>query len=340
MATIRTAILGYGRNGSTMHAGGIEAMPEMEMIAACDIDPERRKQAEERFDCTTYEDYKQMLEKEQLDLVVIVTRSDQHCDMTCDCLEAGVNVLVTKPWAVNEAEAKRMVETAERTGNKLLPWLPSRWSIDLRELRDIVEAGTIGNVFWVRRLINCYATRSDWQTQRKHGGGYLLNWGPHIVDTAISLIDSPVASVYGRMKQIVNPNDGEDVFAAYMTLKNGTVVTAEHAIAATPLPNWYIQGDAGTIVVHGHDVAMHKGAPPRPDDPTAYGTMKGKEIEVEERKLEGALFGDTNEVYKEIVSELLGKAPYPVTTADAYRLTQVLDAIRASDAENRVVSLI
>ena len=92
--SIRTAILGYGRSGSTMHAGAVETSADFDMAAVCDIDSERRQQARSRFDCPVYEDCRAMLEKETLDLVVVVTRSDQHCDMTCECLRAGVNVLV------------------------------------------------------------------------------------------------------------------------------------------------------------------------------------------------------------------------------------------------------
>ena len=106
---IRTAILGYGRSGGSMHAGAIEANDAFAMTAVCDIDPARRDVAAERFGCAVYDGYGRMLKEEELDLVVIVTRSDQHCEMTCDCLAAGVNVLVTKPWAVDERQACRMI---------------------------------------------------------------------------------------------------------------------------------------------------------------------------------------------------------------------------------------
>ena len=82
--TIRTAILGYGRSGSSMHAGAIERNDPFEMVAVCDIDPKRQNEAAERFGCAVYHDYHEMLAKERLALVSIVTRSEQHCQMTCD----------------------------------------------------------------------------------------------------------------------------------------------------------------------------------------------------------------------------------------------------------------
>lgn len=337
--SIRTAILGYGRSGSTMHAGAIEKSDAFTMVAACDIDPARRKQAEERFGCKTYEDYHEMLRSEKLDLVCIVTRSDQHCEMTCDCLAAGVNVLVTKPWAVNAAEAERMIAAQEASGAKLLPWLPARWGAGLRRLRELVSEGVIGKVFMVRRVVSSFGTRSDWQTQRRYGGGYLLNWGPHIIDPPVLLVGSPVSSVYGLMKQTINPGDVEDVFMAILTLADGTIVQAEYTISAEEFASWVLQGDRGTIVVRGRDITVHRAALANAADPTQFASMQPQDDAVTCETIHGALYGDTDEIYAEIASAIRGERPYAVTPQDALELTRVLDAVRASNEHNQVVSL-
>jgi len=337
---IRTAILGYGRSGSTMHARAIEHHREsFEMAAACDIDPVRRKQVEERFGCTTYDDYEQMLRKERLDLVIIVTRSDQHAQMTCNCLTAGVNVLVTKPWAVNEGEARAMIAAARQSGKMLLPWLPSRWGRDLRRLKQLLAEQAIGNVFFIRRAVNSFGTRNDWQTERRYGGGYLLNWGPHIIDTPAVLAGSEVESVYGRLKQTINPGDVEDCFFAVMNLANGVIIQAEYSVSMESLPSWFIQGTRGTIVVQENRLKVYKSVPARPEDPTNTSTMAAQDETVIEEALEGELYGNEKEIYAEIAQVVRGEKPYPVTPDDALQLTCVLDAIRLSDAENRVVHL-
>ena len=336
---IRTAILGYGRSGSTMHAGAIEANDPFRMAAVCDVDPERQQQARERFGCPVYDDYHQMLETEPLDLVSIVTRSDQHCQMTCDCLAAGVNVLVTKPWAVNEAEARRMIASAEASGKLLLPWLPARWGCDLRRLQQLLAEEAIGKVFLVRRAVCSFGTRCDWQTERRYGGGYLLNWGPHIVDPPVVLIQSPVQSVYARMKQTINPGDAEDLFLALMTLADGTVVQAEYTVAVKDLPGWFIQGERGTIVVHGRDLEVYQNVPARPGDPTRYATMKSGQEQVIRETLEGSLYGDEVQIYALVAAAIQGKEAFPVSPTDALELSRTLDAIRTASAENRVVTL-
>lgn len=339
MKKIRTAILGYGRNGSTMHAGAIERNEPFEMAAVCDVDPERREQAHARFGCTVYDNYREMLAKEALDLVCVITRSDQHAAMTCDCLAAGVNVLVTKPWAVNETEARRMIAAADASGRLLMPWLPSRWGSELHRLREVITEGAIGKVFLIRRAVCSFATRNDWQTERRCGGGYLLNWGPHIVDPPVLLAGSPVASVYARMKQTINPGDVEDVFFALMNLEDGTLVQAEYTVAVEDLPSWYVQGDHGTLVVRGNAMTVYKKTPRRPDDPTDYASMKADDQEVITETIGGAVYGDETAIYAEIAQAVLGQRPYPVRPADALELTRVFDALRTSATENRVVNL-
>jgi predicted dehydrogenase len=337
---IRTAILGYGRSGSTMHAGAIAGNPDdFELAAVCDIDPARRAEAQQRFRCPVFADYQAMLQRVPLDLVSIVTRSDQHCRMACDCLAAGVDVLVTKPWAVDAVEAERMIRAAELSGRRLLPWLPVRWASDLRRLRELVAAGTIGNVFLIRRLVSCFSRRHDWQTERRFGGGYLLNWGPHIVDSAVLLKGIPVKSVYATMRQTINPGDTEDLFLAVLTLADGTLVTAEHTIAVDSLPNWFIQGDQGTLVARGQHITIHRQTPAIPRDPTLHAGMHTGISETWDETVGPDLYGDETVIYGEIAQAIRGRKPYPVTPVDARDLTRTLDAIRLSSETNHVVTM-
>ncbi len=322
-----------------MHAGAVEQNPDMQMAGVCDTDPERRQEAADRFGCPVYEDYKEMLRVEDLDLVCVITRSDQHCDMSCDCLEAGVPVLVTKPWAVSEAEARRLVQIQARTGVQLLPWLPARWGCDLRRIRDLVSAGEIGGVFMIRRAVSSFGTRNDWQMELEHGGGYLLNWGAHIIDPPVLVMEGTVQTAYGRMGKAINPGDGEDFFHAVLTLSDGTVVQVEYTVAVDCLPGWVVQGDRGTIVVRDGELEVHQVNPAQPDDPTKYSTMTESEGAQSTETLVGLPYGDEHEVYREIVQALRGEAPFAVTPAHAYELSCVFDAVRLSASENRVVGM-
>jgi scyllo-inositol 2-dehydrogenase (NADP+) len=342
---IKTAILGYGRSGSTLHADPLEGLSDQfEMTAICDIDPAAREKARERFGCSIYDDYREMLRSEELDLVVIVTRSDQHGEMACDCLRGGAGVLVTKPWARNEAEAERMIAAAAESGKLLLPWLPARWGCDLARLKELTASGAIGKIFMVRRREFSFGVRNDWQTEKRYGGGYLLNWGPHIVDQAVELTGERVLRASGHLRQVINPGDVEDVFHATLVTESGVILSCEYTIAIDKLPNWVIQGDRGTIFVKETSIEIHRAKFPDILDPAEY--RNEPEIEVTREELDDGhritmanRYGDPFVIYPCIARALRGEEAYPVSTQSALELTRVLDAIRKSDATGQTVAL-
>lgn len=334
---IRTAILGYGRNGSTMHANPLEKDESFEVVAVCDIEPEARKKAEERFRCPVYEDYHQMLKEEQLDLVVVVTRSYQHAQMAIDCLLAGCNVLVTKPWATNAFDAERMIAAQKVSGRKLLPWLPARFGADLRELKKIIDRGDIGRVFEIRRSTGTFGIRFDWQTEHKYGGGYLLNWGPHLIDQPLQLTDSPVQYVYGNLRQIINPGDGEDNLRVICHLENGVTIVSEYLVMTGNYPTWVIQGDKGTIYVYDHEIHVYQVKRPDQADKTAY--RSDVEISDYTVQVEGSIYGDEFEIYKHIARVIRDEEPYFVTLDSALRLSRILEAARQSSIQRQEVFL-
>lgn len=335
---IKTAILGYGRSGGTLHADPLEKLGDFDVTAVCDIDSSAREKALKRFGCGIYEDYNEMLENEELDLVVIVTRSHQHCKMTCDCLKAGKNVLVTKPWAVNVEEAKEMISVAKESGKMLLPWLPARWGSDLLRLKQLISSGVIGRVFQVRRSTFTFGIRHDWQTLKECGGGYLLNWGPHLVDQPVQLVGKKIKSVYAHLKQVINPGDVEDVFFAVMKTEDDVTIVTEFNIGTSYLPNWVVQGDRGTIFVKENTIEIHKTNFPDTFDSTSYRNPVGFEVIKDE--VNGAnLYGDSMVVYPHIARALTGKEPYAVSLDSALNLSIQFDAIRKSSMIDEVVHI-
>jgi predicted dehydrogenase len=248
-------------------------------------------------------------------------------------------VVVTKPWAVNVAEAETMITTAAASKRQLLPWLPARWGCDLLRLQQLVSAGTIGNVFAIRRTVSSFGTRCDWQTESRYGGGYILNWGPHIVDPPVILGNSPVKSVFGRTRQAINPGDVEDLFHAVITLENGTIIHAEYTISIDTFPTWVVQGDRGTITVRSRDFKIIRQTPVQPTDPTAFASMQAEPAEITEETVSGAVYGDEHIIYQEIADSLANVKPYPVTPADALGVSRILEAIKISSKEDRVVNL-
>lgn len=327
---IRAAIIGYGISGRLAHAqAGMLKNPEYQITAVCDLTGANRSQAASDLGCPVYADVGAMLAEESLDLVSIITRSDTHCDLAAQCLRAGVNTLVTKPWALNAAEAETLLEAWRSASDALLiPWLPIYWSPDFRKIKELVEAGAIGEVFLIRRHFSSFARRHDWQTESRFGGGYLLNWGAHIVEPVVALAGELPRSVYGVASQVINPGDTEDNFHVTMKFGSGITGIAEYTQAVDGLPWFMIQGTRGMIRSNHEEVVLIQADPDHPG-----------EKEITRYPIEGKMFGDEAEIYADLARSLLHGEPFPVTPDTACRGTRVLDAIRQSWESNAVIHL-
>ena len=120
--TLRIGIIGCGGIANGKHMPALKVQKNVEMVAFCDIIPERAEKAAKEFgtpDARTYTDYKELLKDETIDIVHICTPNREHSFMTVDALEAGKHVMCEKPMAKSAEDAKRMVEAAKATGKKL-----------------------------------------------------------------------------------------------------------------------------------------------------------------------------------------------------------------------------
>jgi predicted dehydrogenase len=322
---MRTAIIGYGISGRLSHAYGIKANDAFELTAVCDLSEENRRRAVEENNCRVYTTHKELLEAEDLDLACVITRSDTHAKIACDCLRAGVHVVVTKPWALNTAEALLMMEAAKQSGSTIFPWIPMYWAPEYTCIKDILSKGTIGDVFLIRRHYADFNRRNDWQTEKRFGGGYLLNWGMHIVQPVIGLANSPVKKVFGQLQQTINPGDADDNFLAVMEFNNGIRGIAEYTQSLVTLPSFLVQGTKGSIVAADNTVTVKTKNP--------GGT---EEAVCQTYQLEGKLFGDEADIYRDIALTLQEGAPFPSPSLEG---TRVLDAVRESSESGQSVEI-
>lgn len=336
---IRAAIIGYGRSGRLLHAAGLRCNAAFEVAAICSRSQSSLDQATADFGCPVFTDYRQMLRDVALDLVVIVTRNDQHREMACEALAAGTDILVTKPLATTAAEVGQIADAATASGRTVYPFLPCRWGSDAQRIREIVSAGTIGDVFQMRRSARGFATRDDWQTETRYGGGILLNWGPHLLDTPLYVAGQRATTVFGATSQVLNPGDAEDNFFAHLTLANQQRVLVEWTFIPTGLPDWIVQGTRGCIIVEGRQLKLITGEPAKPADPTNPTAMQGNATEYAEEELGEHVYGDSVEIYRDLARSIRGEAPFRASLYDALHLAEVIDAVKDSQRTQTIITL-
>lgn len=136
---LRTAVIGVGSLGQHHARNYAELAKEGigEFVGVCDVSEENARNVAQKNGCDYFTDWRELLDK--VDAISIVTPTETHCEIACAFLEKGVNVLVEKPIAMTLAEADKMIETAERSGAKLMVGHLERFNPAMVALRPHVN---------------------------------------------------------------------------------------------------------------------------------------------------------------------------------------------------------
>jgi len=212
MKRIRVGIIGLGRSGWDIHARSLRRWPgKFKIMAAVDLIEDRRAQAEAELGCTVYADYREMLERKDLDLVINATPSHFHVPVTTEIMDAGFNVLCEKPLARRASDVDRLIAKAKEKGILFAIFQQSRFAPYFLQVRKVIDSGVLGHIVIVKIAFNGFGRRWDWQTLQEFDGGNLLNTGPHPLDQALQLFGADaMPGVTCIMDRALTFGDAED----------------------------------------------------------------------------------------------------------------------------------
>ena len=200
---LRAAIVGCGGIARS-HANGYTVCPDTEIVALCDLLPEKaQKFAEEHCPGATpkiYTDYHEMFAKENLDAVSVTTWNSEHAPITIAALEAGINVLCEKPMAMNTADAEKMKAAAEKSGKLLQIGFVRRYENTTRHIQNLIRDGFMGDLYYAKaQYLRRNGCPGGWFADKSFsGGGPLIDLGVHVIDLVRYLAGGPKpVSVFG-----------------------------------------------------------------------------------------------------------------------------------------------
>ncbi len=204
---VRIGIVGIGNMGA-VHAEHAQDLPNTELVAICDRNPNKLDAVETSADVAQFSFYEDMLESAALDGVIIATPHIDHPDMSMAAFERGIHVLVEKPIAIQAREARRMID-AWRARKHRQPdlvfaamFMQRAWG-HWRKIKSMIESGELGRLqrcSWI--VTDWFRTQSyydsgEWRaTWSGEGGGVLMNQCPHNLDLYQWLLGMP-ARVHG-----------------------------------------------------------------------------------------------------------------------------------------------
>jgi predicted dehydrogenase len=232
---VQAALIGCGGMAQHHLRSILKQLDTTQVIALCDPSPKALKLSEQKFieaklqPPPTWTSVEALLADlgDELDAVFIITPHAYHHDQTVACLEAGVDVLLEKPMAMNAAEARNMIKTRDRTGRLLVVAFQGSLSPEIRAAVEMLRSGELGEILnihgvaWQGWKDN---TTGAWrQNPALSGGGFMFDTGAHLLNTVADLAGEPFVEVAAWMDQRGTP---VDILAAAMgRLSSGAMVT-------------------------------------------------------------------------------------------------------------------
>ena len=250
---IRIGLVGLGRAGRGMHLQELAGKQSLhQVVAVCDILEERRAEIAAQLGCESYASIEELLADPYVELVDIATRTRDHFAHAMLALAAGKDVFLEKPICLSYSEALQLKGAAAQSAGTLYIRHNRRFDPDFVHVREIIASGILGEVYEIRLARHGYSRRDDWQTIVEHGGGQLLNWGPHVVDHALRFLESPVESQYSDLKRIAAVGDAEDHVKIVLRGTNRRIVDLEiSGGVAIGAPTYLVFGSKGSLSLSG-----------------------------------------------------------------------------------------
>ena len=348
-APIRTGIIGFGLSGRVFHAPFLATNPAFSLDLIATGDAGRQADAHARHpDAAVVATPEDLLARaNELDLVVLASPAHVHLEQGVAALEAGLAVVIDKPFAASVADAQTLIDTAELVGLPLIVFQNRRWDSDFLTLKTLRASGRLGRVHRFESTFERFspALRDRWQdtTTIAQGAGITFDLGSHLIDQALQLF-GPAVLVHAET-DVIRPGGVSDD-EAFVSLRHESGVRSHlnlSRVAAQSGPRFRMLGSDAAFVVHGLDRQepdLKAGTLPTDEgygveDPSAWGTIgvDGSDIPLEPVPSER---GDYPAFYAGVVACVRDGAPAPVDPRDSLEVVRLIAEVHERSARGRV----
>jgi predicted dehydrogenase len=345
---IDVGLIGFGLAGRAFHAPVIRAVPGLRLAAI--LQRSGTQAAEQYTDARIVRSVEELLSIENIRLVVIATPNDTHYPLARQCLAAGRDVVVDKPFTNTLAEAAALVKFAKQRGRLITVYQNRRYDGDFQAIRQIVAGGALGRV--VRFETNYDRFRPQvrpgaWREKSGPGTGILFDLGPHLIDHALVLFGLPEAITADVRMERDNAvtDDAFDILLHYP--HSMRAVLRSTMLAASPRPRFVLHGTRGGFFKQSFDPQennLRRGEIPKdapwgaePEEDWGVLTLYDGENPAQRRIPSGT--GDYRDYYANVRDAMLGKAKLAVTPEWALDVMRLLELARESSEKRCTIPL-
>lgn len=277
MEQIKVGLIGCGRIAHKHVEALLNNNRQAVLHTACDIVPALAEAIGEQYaeglglqglparQVAVCSDYRQLVNRQDIDAVVIATESGKHAEIALAFLEAGKHVLVEKPMALATADADAMIAMAEKNQVKLCVSHQNRFNPTVRKLRQALEAGRFGRIvagnariLWNRN--QGYYTQAPWRGTYEQDGGCLMNQCIHNIDLLQWMLGGEPVAVQAMLGNFLHPYiEAEDYGSIQVKFANRAIGNVEGTVCVYPQnleETLTLLGEKGTVVIGG--MALNK----------------------------------------------------------------------------------
>jgi len=342
--TIDVGLIGFGLSGRAFHAPVIRAVPALRLAA---IFQRSGMEAAEKYpDVRIVRSMEELLEIDSIRLIVIATPNETHYPLAQQCLAAGRDVVVDKPFTTTLAEAVSLVQFARQVGRLITVYQNRRFDGDFQTILRLVKRGELGRIV---RFETCYdrfrpqLRPGAWREKAGPGTGILFDLAPHLIDHAFVLFGLPEAITADVRIERDNAVT-DDSFDILLHYPHGLrAVLRATMLAASPRPRFTLHGTRGGFLKHTFDPQENnlrrgeipKDAPWGAEPEENWGVLTRIDGDTPEQKRVPSATGDYRDFYANVRDAILGKAELAVPPDWALNVMRALELARQS-SETRI----
>ncbi len=256
-ATVRIALVGCGRI-SRNHFDAIAKIPELQLVAVCDVVEARAREAGTREDVPWFTSYAKMLEHTPCDVVALCTPSGLHPQHGILAARAGRHVICEKPMAISLSSADDLVQTCDDAGVHLFVVKQNRLNPPIQLLKRAIDKGRFGRLYLANTTVRWtrpqeYYDQASWRGTWEFDGGAFMNQASHYVDL-IQWLVGPVESVMAKTATLARRIETEDSGVALLKFRSGALGVIEVTMLTYPRNlegSITLLGEKGSVKIAG-----------------------------------------------------------------------------------------
>jgi predicted dehydrogenase len=347
MKTYGFGIIGCGMVAD-VHAAAITGLEHGKLVAVSSRNSDNVRRLVDAYHVDSYSDYREMLKRDDLDVVCVCTPSGVHLEAAVATAKAHKHVIVEKPLEITLERCDQIIQACDEAGVRLCAIFNSRFVEGSQLLKETIDSGrfrtlTLGDAYikWYRP--QAYYDSGGWRgTWALDGGGALMNQSIHAIDL-LQYFMGPVKAVQAFTDTMTHERiEVEDVAVAALRFENGALGVIEGTTTVYPglLKKLEISGNKGTITLEDEDIIRWEFDPELPED------AKIREQFAETRSGGGgaadprAISHENHRLQMQnFINAIENGTPHLVDGREGRKAVEIILAIYKSSQEGRMVEL-